>query len=95
MPWTNPASRSGRWCVVLDEKNGEAFDAVNDPAFSPDGKTLAYAAMKADKWIVVFGDQKGPAFDGVGNPVFSPDGGRVAFNARKGRELWKIVMDAP
>ena len=67
------------------------------PAFSPDGKRIAYAATKGKKWLVVADGQPGPEYDecGAGTPVFSPDGKRVAYSARKGGKQLVVVDGQP
>jgi hypothetical protein len=52
--------------------------------FSPDGKRLAYVAMKGGKRFIVEGGKAGPEFDGVSRPRFSPDGKRLGYWGRNG-----------
>jgi Tol biopolymer transport system component len=83
--------------IVMGDQKGEGFDAVGMPAFSPDGKTLAYRATNGvdnrAKSFIVLGGQKAEEFDWVSDPVFSRDGRKVAYGAVKGRELWWKVIE--
>jgi hypothetical protein len=71
----------------------DAWPAIRNPAFSPDGQQLAYAVRSEDGWHIRSGEIQSPAYDEVGPPRFSPDGRKLAFGARTGRELWWRVMD--
>jgi hypothetical protein len=81
--------------VVVDGKPQEAFSMVGLPVFSPDGKTVTYAADDGDKQYIVIGDLKVEVSGRVGDPVFSPDGRKVGYGARIGHELRWIVLDLP
>jgi hypothetical protein len=72
------AARQGKeWRVVLDGKEGPAYDALgNDaaklpglygPLFSLKGNRLAYAAKKDGKWLMVVDGEAGPAYDAIGS----------------------------
>ena len=75
-----------------------------DIVFSPDGRTVAYAASKGGKEFIVVGEKKGEGFDKVSYPVFSPDGKTVAYAAgnagkesvvlgeKRGEEFDRIVI---
>ena len=80
------------WMDLSDTSLGLA----KRPAFSPDGKKIAYRATNKSDWdVIVAGDTIIDQFDLVGPPVFSPDGKKVAFGARRGDELWWKVVDVP
>ena len=85
----------GKVRVVVDGKPHEPFNLVGLPVFSPDGRTVAYAAGDGVKDYVVVGDHKWEVACRVGDPVFSPDGRRVGYGARVGKELWWKVLDLP
>ncbi len=67
---------------------GPEFSGSGKITFSPDGKRLAYSAMKDEKWFVVVDGQTGPVFDGIieGGPFFSLDSQHVAYVAISGKK---------
>lgn len=73
-------------------------------AFSPDGKTLAFTAMRGGRDILYLVDVKSRRIvrefpelplDGVIGPTFSPDGGRIAFSGMRGgiTDLYVMKVD--
>jgi hypothetical protein len=83
--------------VVLNGKEGPAFDAVVAPMFSPDGSKLVYRARKGDKRFVVIADTVGskyrllPEYEMVFQTVFTSDGKSVAYGVKDGNQLiWKV-----
>lgn len=89
------AKLADEWFVVVDGREGPAFTAIAHGAFSPDGKSFAYAASPEDgKWAVVVDGEVGPLWDNWrAGPVFSPDGQRLAYAADRG-ELGKDAKRA-
>ena len=53
---------------VAGKKEDETaeYEAIAYPVFSPDGKSIAFAAVKDGKWRVVCGEQEGEAADEIG-----------------------------
>ena len=47
------AQKDGKWRMVADGKEQKAYDGVSIPAYSPDSKHLAYAALEKGNWLVV------------------------------------------
>ena len=83
--------------VVVNGKEGPAFDQVIAPVFSPDGRKLVYCARNSSKLFVVVADANGktvrqhPAYERVFEPVFTADGKSVAYGVKDGRKLiWKV-----
>ena len=73
-------------------------------AFSPDGRTLAFTAMKAGRDILYLVDVKSRRIvkefpdlplDGVTGPTWSPDGSRIAFSGNRGglTDLYVVNRD--
>ena len=45
--------------MVVDGKEQKAYDGVSIPAYSPDSKHLAYAALENGSWLVVVDGAEG------------------------------------
>lgn len=101
--WMMVVSRVGKPAAV---KEGPAYDMVVTPAFSPDGKYIAYRArtgtMEKAKRFIVIADSKtgkavkeGPTHDEVWPPVWSADSKSAAYGVRQGKELWWKVQPVP
>lgn len=91
------AQKGESWFVVVNGKEGPAFDRVVSPKFSPDGKFLVYRARKDGKRFVVVADTTGktvkihPAYEQVFDVVFTADGKSVAYGVKDGNKLiWKV-----
>jgi len=82
--------------MVVNGKEGPAFEKVLLPVFSPDGSHVAYRAKKDKQRFVVTMDAEGkkvkqhPPYEAVWEPVFSPDGKFVAYGVGTlpVKELW-------
>lgn len=85
------AQPQGPQALVVDGLRREGFDAVNLPTWSPDGRTLAFAAQKDKKWRLVVGETAGEAFDHIQAVVWSPDGKTLAYSARIQRDQFLVV----
>ena len=69
---------AGKWHIVVEGQDSEAFDKVSDIVFSPDGKRMAFAARKP-RWTVVVDGQDQRVFDETPYVNFSPDSKRVVI----------------
>jgi Tol biopolymer transport system component len=78
---------------------------VADPAFSPDGRRLAYVTELEGRWQLAVADADGtdpqiitefvgPGLE-IGGPVWSPDNERIAFFSNDGgwEQIWIIDAD--
>lgn len=105
------AKRGGRWVVVVD---GIAANTPYDDIapylvaptlhFSPDGKRLAYVALRREAdpsplgyrfgWFVVDNDVKGPEFEKIagGSLRLSPDGKHLGYIANRNGKP-RLVVD--
>lgn len=83
--------------MVVNRKEGPAYDMIVSPMFSPDGRYLVYRARKDGKRFVVVADAAGkvlrqhPDYDMVYQPTFLPDGASIAYGVKDGQKLiWKV-----
>ena len=91
LDWNTPNfERGGKWYVITDAKRLGPYDYAWLISFNPDGKRVAFAALKDKKWHVVNGDSIGESFDWVGVPHFGSDG-RVAYTASSGNKSFMVV----
>jgi hypothetical protein len=86
--------RPGQQWVERDGRPDPRFRAIGHEvlAISPDGRRVAYPALRWRRWCVVVDGQPGPGFDGIGEIVWSPDGRHLAYLAQRGRR-WQVVRD--
>ncbi|MEX0775842.1 MAG: hypothetical protein WD042_09040 [Phycisphaeraceae bacterium] len=94
----------------IDGRPGKAYQGLGMPVLSPDGKHVAYWAMRHESGRlngrVVLDGKEGPAFDGTGEfpglhgdaMTFSEDSKHFAYVGRRGKiragALWAVVSDA-
>lgn len=88
------ARRKGKWFVVLDGVEQEAFDAVglNSLIFSPDSDHLAYAAQQGKKWRVVVDGSRSCEWDRIGSLKFSPGSSKLVYAAITGNKWFVSVI---
>jgi hypothetical protein len=82
--------------VSVDGQDARAYeDVLGLPVFSPDGRRLAYRAMRDGEEMVVCDGQEGKGYArvGEGSLVFSPDGRHLAYLAGVGRGQAGYVID--
>jgi hypothetical protein len=70
------------------------YGGVNDPAWAPDGGSLAFAAERGQSQFIVSNGKEGPPFDRVVGPLFSPDGKRLVYRAREDGKRFVVIADA-
>jgi hypothetical protein len=94
------ASRSNKWFVVVNGREGKRYDRIGYPkegvwpfTFSSQGGHLAYIAAQGNTERVVVDDREEPAYDQilVPAPVFSPDSKQVAYFARRGSKVIAVA----
>jgi len=91
------ARKANKIFVVVNGKEGPAFDQVVAPVFSPDGRKVVYRARKGDKRFIVVADannrvlRKHPSYERIFDPVFTPDGKSIGYGVKDGDKLiWKV-----
>lgn len=92
------AVKNERFIIVLDGKDGQPFDRVISPAFSPDGRFLVYRARQDGKRFMVVVDtlsgnisKKLAVHEIVYPPVFTDDGKSVAYAVQDGKTIMWMV----
>lgn len=85
------------WMMVVNNKEGPAFDRISIASFSPVGHRLAYIAQKGGKNFVVVDASVSPAYDQApANELwFSADGQHVGYLVMSGTAptAWHAVID--
>lgn len=92
------ATKGPSECVmVLNQKEGPAFDSIKFATFSPVGHRLAYIGSKGGKQYVIVDATLSPAYQMVmpGELSFSEDGKHVGYTASTGSapSPWRVVVD--
>lgn len=75
------SSSSGvKWLLVHDGMEEGPFDSLGPPAFSPDGRHIAFECKKGERWKMFIDDKPyGDAFSYIDKPVFSGDSKLLFF----------------
>ena len=93
--WVAAVDKGGQ-CVVVDGKQGPAFETVlgPGPVFSKDGRKLAYIGRQGNRDAVIVNGAKLAEYDQVhgGSLSFSPGGQHVAFFAEK-NGAWHLCVN--
>ena len=75
---------------------GPGIGALQPPIiFSPDGRRLAYEALKGQKVVAVVDGQDGSEFDSINYIQFSPDGKQVAYSASSAGQHRAVIDRRP
>ncbi len=101
--------KTGKQCVVVDDKKGPLYDSVGIPVENPGKKgTFAYVASKKGKGMTLVIDGKeqkpyryigigvkaeGKTFSFAQQPFFSPDGKHVAYPVKDEKGRSFMVVD--
>ena len=88
--WAYKAQQTNRnWLVVVDGVAGPEYDEISAgwPAFTPDGKHLAYVAHLDKKWVLVTDGQPGPEYRIIADVVFSRDGSKTIYTVLQGEDM--------
>jgi len=65
----------GKWAVIIDGQEGDAYDEVLNPAFSLDGTQFAYSAIDEGEAFVVLDNQaSNKKYKDIGQVIFGKDG---------------------
>jgi roadblock/LC7 domain-containing protein len=86
----------GKFSVIVDGHAGQGCEGfMSAPIFSPDGKHVAYAALKGGlRYLVMDNDWKSE-YEGYAYPTFSPVGNRFAYVAAQGGKALVVVDGKP
>ena len=97
------AMKNNQLFEVIDGKDGQPYEDIGIPVFSPDSQHIAFSAKIEGQWyVVVDGKKNGHGYDliglggdFVGSPVFSPDSQHVGFVAVQGNDSFVVVDGQP
>jgi Tol biopolymer transport system component len=93
------AGKGKKQCIILDGIAEKLYDRVEQPVFSPNGKSLAYIAVSIDpergkeQQFIVLNGKQGKVYDSVNKPIFSSDSEHIAYSAIKGDMRMMVVDD--
>ena len=81
--------------MVLDGKEGQIYEEMQDPIFSPDGNHVAYVAADGKSKFVVLDGKDGTRYGDIWGLTFSIDGrlAYVAKDSREGEDVRLVVVD--
>ena len=81
--------------AVIDGVETERYNVVYDSVvYSPDGKRLAFAALRDRECIIVLDGKHGKPYTQVYTPQFSPDSLRLAYMVWNSEgDTWQSVVD--
>jgi hypothetical protein len=87
-------SRNDRWFVVVDGKEGEVFDSVGRPKFSPDSRHSIYNAAVGERAHLVVDGRKSASFPGSWDELFSGDSKKIISiqNSAEGNNVHTVVI---
>jgi Tol biopolymer transport system component len=82
----------GEFVFVTGTGRGDYYKRIYGcPVFSPDGRRVAYAALKGNNPVVVVDGAEGKRYEAVGAPSFSPDSVHVSYEAVLGGRHFLVV----
>lgn len=89
------AREGDKWRIKRDgNPEGEGYDNVSRPVYSPDGKSLVYTVTEGDRTFLVRDGVRQPVgYEGAAAPQFSPDGESVFLVVQVGEEQQALVKD--
>src|SRR4029077_17004548 len=97
--WRLPLDRDGEKSSLRPEKLFASVREEMDPAYSPDGKSIAFVSNRSGRWDLWMGNADGSGlreFEAQSllpfHPAWSPDSREIAFDsAASGKgEIWLI-----
>lgn len=86
--------RGDKQLVLRDGRPGPEYDRVGEVAFSEDGSSLAYEALRGEERFLVVDGQELPLKATIfpGSLRMSPDNKRLALVAQAGSQ-WQVLVD--
>jgi hypothetical protein len=74
--------KGDQWVVVIDGQEGQLYDAVDNPTFSPDGDQFVYSASLAgEEFVVVDNAPQEKKYTDILQILFGPNGDILAYLA--------------
>jgi len=88
------AKVSGKAIVVLDGREGKAYDWIFEPHFfSSDNQYFIYKARDSRGDILVFNEQESQPYDRIYGVTVNNSKTKLTFYARRGDKIWRGVVD--
>jgi len=88
------AKVNGKAIVVLDGREGKAYDWILEPYFfSPDNQYFIYKARDRRGDILVFNEWESQPYDRIYGVAINNSKTKLTFYARRGDQIWQGAVD--
>ncbi len=88
------AVKNGKMAAVIDGREGDWYDAVDNVVFSPDGAAVAYRVKNGNSHYIVHNNRVGKRYDGifkVTGLIYSADSKNLAYIGLQKKQMVLVV----